>query len=425
MPKRLALTVLAMVFATSAQSQPGTDSQPKGASGQTAAPMTAKAAMGSDSNPSFPPGPIGLQALQPLSPAAISATATTVYFTPQDENTSTTALFLYNTNATPDTVALQTFYTNGSLTINTTIPIPALSLVRVCADPVSTVSASWAGATIVNFTTFSAYAKMTVPPGVKYSGYVVWDTTGTYDPLSSLEVLPLRFSIPAMIPATVYFTPQDENTNTTVLFLYNLNAVPATVGLQTFYTNGSLTVNTSIDVPALSMVRVCADGVSTTSASWAGATLVNLTTFSAYAKMTVPAGVLYDGYVAWNTAGVYDPLVVNQVLPLRFDSDVNVALSAPPPSPPGARPLRVMPNPSSRGSQVSFTLAGSEAVELTVYDAGGRLVQRLARGTLGAGEHTFAWDGRAASGGEAAAGIYFVRLHSASHDMDVKVVKIR
>jgi hypothetical protein len=53
----------------------------------------------------------------------------------------------------------------------------------------------------VNFTTFSAYAKMTLPAGVKADGYVAWDLTGTYDPLTSTQTLPLRFSTD---PASVF-----------------------------------------------------------------------------------------------------------------------------------------------------------------------------------------------------------------------------
>ena len=120
---------------------------------------------------------------------------------------------------------------------------------------------------------------------------------------------------------TVYFTPQDENTSTTVLFLYNTNPATATVGLQTFYINGSLTISTSVAVPPLGLVRICADTVSTVSASWANYVLINFTTFSAYAKMTVPLGVKADGYVAWNPTGIYDPLTVSQTLPLRFSTD--------------------------------------------------------------------------------------------------------
>jgi hypothetical protein len=42
--------------------------------------------------------------------AEAATNATTVYFTPQDENTSTTVLFLYNTNAVTSTVHLNTYF---------------------------------------------------------------------------------------------------------------------------------------------------------------------------------------------------------------------------------------------------------------------------------------------------------------------------
>lgn len=150
-----------------------------------------------DSNPTGTPEVVIPAQYRPsaadTTPSQAEAT-TTVYFTPQDENTNTTVLFLYNTTATTATVGLQTFYINGSLTVSTSVAIPPLGLVRICADTVSTVSASWTNYILVNFTTFSAYAKMTVPTGVKADGYVAWDITGVYDPLTNTQTLPLRFS---------------------------------------------------------------------------------------------------------------------------------------------------------------------------------------------------------------------------------------
>jgi hypothetical protein len=319
------ITLLAIALATRVVAQGGTDSQPDGKLVQPSAPIPATA--GADSNPTGAPEviiPPPYQSSLPNAPDAPTATVTTVYFTPQDENTSTTELFLYNTNTTTATVGLQTFYIDGSLTISTSISIPPLGLVRVSADSVSTISASWQNVVLVNFTTFSAYAKMTVPQGVKYEGYVAWDITGVYNPLSSTVTLPLRFSTDATAAiqtSTVYFTPQDENTSTTELFLFNTNTTTATVGLQTFYINGSLTISTSVSIPPLGLTRVSADSVSTVSVSWQNVVLVNFTTFSAYARLTVPHGVMYDGYVAWDTTGVYDPLVPYQTLPLRFSTE--------------------------------------------------------------------------------------------------------
>lgn len=178
--------------------QPGSASQLPAAGG------------GTDSNPIGTPEVVIPEMYRPAQASAASATAgsvATVYFTPQDENTSTTVLFLYNTNPTTATVGLQSYYINGSLTISTSVAVPPLGLTRICADSVSTVSASWANVVLVNFTTFSAYAKMTLPAGVKADGYVAWDLTGTYDPLTNTQTLPLRFSTD---PASV-FLPSLQN----------------------------------------------------------------------------------------------------------------------------------------------------------------------------------------------------------------------
>ena len=157
--------------------------------------------LGDDSNPKGSPRIVIPEQYRPQAGTATTGPVATVYFTPQDENTSTTVLFLYNTNAVTETVGLQTFYINGSLTISTTVAVPPNGLVRVCADSVNTVSASWSNYVLINFTTFSAYAKMTLPAGVKADAYVASDTLGVYDPLSSTVTLPLRFSTD---PATVF-----------------------------------------------------------------------------------------------------------------------------------------------------------------------------------------------------------------------------
>ena len=185
---------LALVFASLALAQSGTDSQPEGGpvlAGAEVAPGN------SDSNPTGAPEVFIPKVYQPS--AADLATAAgqvaEVYFTPQDENTSTTVLFLYSTSATTQTVGLQTFSVSGSPHISTTIAVPAHGLVRLCADTVSTIAASWADAVLVNFTTQSAYAKMSLPEGVKADGYVVWNNASTYDPLQVAPTLPLRFSV--------------------------------------------------------------------------------------------------------------------------------------------------------------------------------------------------------------------------------------
>lgn len=146
---------------------------------------------GTDSNPAWVARPPVQTNLDPL-PTGGPPPQNYVYFTPQDENSSATVLFLVNTSGADVVVPIQTFYTNGSLTINTTVPVPAHGMVRICSDTVSTVSASWASYVLINFTTFSAYGRIGLPPGVLVEGYVVWNPTGVYDPLTSLQTLPLR-----------------------------------------------------------------------------------------------------------------------------------------------------------------------------------------------------------------------------------------
>lgn len=160
-----------------------------------------------DSRPAGEPETWIPEAYRSSSAANSSHNATTVYFTPQDEDGSTTVLFLYNTGEVTATVGLQTFQFNGAQYISTTLDIPPAALVRVAGDTVSTIAGSWQDAVLINFRTSSAYARMTVPSGVKAEGYVVWNGGSTYDPLQVAPTLPLRFSTD---PATVFLPSISE-----------------------------------------------------------------------------------------------------------------------------------------------------------------------------------------------------------------------
>jgi hypothetical protein len=180
------------------------DSQPEDA------PQGAGSAADSDSNPASPPQVvIPAQYQPPASSLSVEAThAATVYFTPQDENTSTTVIFLYNTSEITATVDLQTFRLDGSPYIDTSILVPAHALVRICADTVTTVASSWQDVVLVNFTTSSTYARMSLPEGVKAEAYVVWNDGGSYDPLQVAPTLNIRFSTD---PATVFLPAVERN----------------------------------------------------------------------------------------------------------------------------------------------------------------------------------------------------------------------
>ncbi|HRY31558.1 MAG TPA: C25 family cysteine peptidase [Bacteroidales bacterium] len=76
------------------------------------------------------------------------------------------------------------------------------------------------------------------------------------------------------------------------------------------------------------------------------------------------------------------------------------------------------PNPASDESMLLITLEQDEALELCLYDLGGRLVNRMECGLLPAGSHEIAFmpDGLEA-------GIYFIRIHTGSRKEQLRLVK--
>jgi hypothetical protein len=204
-----ATIALTLIFWTLTGAQSPSDSQPEGA---TTSPAQSTASFGSDSNPAETPEVFIPARYLPndASTASINddPAVATVYFTPQDENTSNTVLFLYNTSTTTATVSIQTFRLSGTQYINTSLDVPPGELVRISGDTVSTISSSWQDVVLVNFTTFSTYAKMTLPAGVKADGFVVWNNGSTYDPLQVVPTLPLRFSSD---PTTVFLPAVQDN----------------------------------------------------------------------------------------------------------------------------------------------------------------------------------------------------------------------
>jgi len=71
------------------------------------------------------------------------------------------------------------------------------------------------------------------------------------------------------------------------------------------------------------------------------------------------------------------------------------------------------PNPFNPNTTFSFELRFPDEVELTVIDARGRVVRRLADHNYAAGKHQISWDGRNDSGRAVAAGVYLFRLRAA------------
>jgi len=68
------------------------------------------------------------------------------------------------------------------------------------------------------------------------------------------------------------------------------------------------------------------------------------------------------------------------------------------------------PNPFNSGTTIPVSLSVRGHVELTIYDAAGRVVRRLANESLTAGGHDIAWDGLNDGGVAVASGMYFYAL---------------
>jgi hypothetical protein len=85
----------------------------------------------------------------------------------------------------------------------------------------------------------------------------------------------------------------------------------------------------------------------------------------------------------------------------------------------------VRPHPFRAGGAFEFSVPRSAGVDLSVFDAAGRRVAALRRGTHPAGRHVVTWDGRDSTGRRVPAGVYFCRLASDSFEQTRRVVLVR
>lgn len=77
------------------------------------------------------------------------------------------------------------------------------------------------------------------------------------------------------------------------------------------------------------------------------------------------------------------------------------------------------PNPFNPKTRLSFDLNQPSSVRLSIIDSAGRLVKVVHAGPIGAGTHSYAWDGQNARGEASASGVYFARLQDAEgRDLD-------
>jgi YVTN family beta-propeller protein len=83
------------------------------------------------------------------------------------------------------------------------------------------------------------------------------------------------------------------------------------------------------------------------------------------------------------------------------------------------------PNPFHPTTHITYSLVRASAVRLVVYDIAGRTVCRLVDGWREAGAHETSWDGRDDRGGDAAAGVYFLRFDAGEEGSTQRLVLLR
>jgi hypothetical protein len=87
--------------------------------------------------------------------------------------------------------------------------------------------------------------------------------------------------------------------------------------------------------------------------------------------------------------------------------------------------LAAAPSPATGPMRLSFALARSARVTLTIFDLGGRTVRRLIDEPLAAGLHARAWDGLDDRGRAVASGRYFARLTAGTRTETLALIRLR
>ncbi len=83
------------------------------------------------------------------------------------------------------------------------------------------------------------------------------------------------------------------------------------------------------------------------------------------------------------------------------------------------------PNPFNPVTEIRFELAGTSDVDITVFDAAGRLVRVLERATRPAGVHGVRWDGRNDAGAPVSSGVYFYKMTTTGFEQTRKMVLLK
>ncbi len=82
------------------------------------------------------------------------------------------------------------------------------------------------------------------------------------------------------------------------------------------------------------------------------------------------------------------------------------------------------PNPFRPSTLIRFTLPQERDVKLDIFDVSGRIVKTLAKGALGPGLHTLAWNGTGRNGMRLSSGVYLYRLVAGADRAERKMILV-
>ena len=87
--------------------------------------------------------------------------------------------------------------------------------------------------------------------------------------------------------------------------------------------------------------------------------------------------------------------------------------------------IHVYPNPFREQVNISFELETEQEVSLVAFDAMGRPIKEIYRGSLPAGQHSYTWSSMDRKSGDLANGRYFLTLIRGDHKVSKQVIHIR
>ncbi len=133
------------------------------------------------------------------------------------------------------------------------------------------------------------------------------------------------------------------------------------------------------------------------------------------------------------TAGFARTLALGNILPvynagrgdLASPAVITTGVIPVPEAADGRMRIAAWPNPARHAETIALALPLDAWAEVTVHDASGRFLRKVAGGAYSAGSHVVRWDGRDQDGRSLSNGIYFLRLRSGMRSVSSRFAVVR